>query len=318
MFADSLLALAALISLQASAMMGTSTLPLQELPVARYVAPSHPIPISKNPSSVGIEVTAKAAAVMDASSGQFLFAKDVDAKYPIASMTKLMTAMVFLESSPNLEEEIITSPEDRSSDGKQIFLPEERFTKREVLQALLIGSVNEAGNTIARTAPGGTEAFVRRMNEKGKELGLRATFTDPTGLSPGNRASVRDVAIMMKTALSSDEIRSITTRSSITIVGRESKRAYVIKSTNLLLGTYLNKAPYQIIGGKTGSLPQAGFCLVQDTRSKEGGEVITVVMGSENHFARFEDAKVLTAWAFENYTWPTKQAAYIQLAGSKR
>lgn len=317
MFADSLLALAALISLQSSTITGTSTLALQELPVARYVAPSQPIPVSKNPDSVGIEVTAKAAAVMDAASGQFLFGKDIDTKYPIASMTKLMTAMVFLEQNPNLDQEIVMSPEDRSSDGKQIFLPEERLTKRELLQALLIGSVNEAGNAIARLAPGGTEAFIAQMNAKAKSLGLRATFEDPTGLSSGNRATVRDVATMMKTALSSEQIRSITTRSSITIVGRVSKKPYLIKSTNLLLGTYLNKAPYEIVGGKTGSLPEAGFCLVQDTRRNQGGEVITVVMGSENHFSRFEDAKVLTAWAFENYTWPTKQAAYKQLVASR-
>ncbi len=317
MLADSFLALAAFLTLQASAIPGQPVLPLQELPVARYVAPSQPIPIAKNPASVGMEVTARSAAVMDVASGNILFAKDMDTRYPIASMTKLMTAMIFLDNNHDLSEEVTVLEEDKSSDGKQIFAPDERLTKKELLQALLIGSVNEAGNTMARVT-GGTEQFVKQMNAKSKEMGLRATFTDPTGLSFGNRASSREVATLLKTALGYEGIRAMTTRASITLVGHATKKPYLIKSTNLLLGTYLNKSPYQILGGKTGSLPEAGFCLVLDTRHDQGGEVITVVMGSENHFSRFEDAKVLTAWAFENFIWPSKQAAYFQLAESKR
>ncbi len=317
MFADSFLALAAFLSLQTFVPATTVGLPLQELPIARYAPPSEPVPVSRNPNNIGVEVTARAAVVLDVLSGQLLFGKDVETRYPIASMTKLMTAMVFLDTHPTLSDEVMLVEEDGSADGKQVFLSSERLSKRELLQALLIGSVNEAGNTLARVSLG-REAFLKRMNAKARELGLRATFADPTGLSSLNQASSHDVALMLKAALRYEEIRTITSRPSVTVVGRVSKKPYLIKSTNQLLGTFLNKAPYHILGGKTGSLPEAGYCLVQDTRREQGGEIITVVMGSENHFARFDDAKILTAWAFEHFIWPNRQTAYMPSAGSKK
>ncbi len=314
MLAESFITLTAFLSIQAPAYQDPrdAVAAINSLPVAKYVANAPSGPLKVRTESIGVDVTARAAVVLDVASGRTLFEKDEQVAYPIASLTKLMTAMAFLDSRPNLAEQVSILSEDDPREGRNIFMTGERFTKKELLQALLVGSVNTAGNVIARTT-GGREVFVRRMNEKARQLHLqRATFVEPTGLDARNQATAHDVALILRAALSYPEIREITEHSSITLPGRVSGRPYEIDSTNLLLGSFLNKAPYRIVAAKTGSLPEAGYCLAQVTR-RDGNEVITVVLGSTNHFVRFQDAKSLTYWAFQTYAWPTSvvQAAAV-------
>lgn len=309
MFAESFITLSALLSLQGGQYQEVppQPVPLNRLPVSRYVPAQVPLPIKAEKESVGVDVTARGAAVMDVASGELLFEKNADEAYPIASLSKLMTAMTFLDTKPNLKEEVIVTAEDDPHEGKTVFFAGERFTKQELFDALLIGSVNTAGNTLARTTGAGREEFVRRMNRKAQELGLsQASFFEPTGLDARNKASARDVAIMLRAALSYPEIRETTEKNHLSLVGRATKKPYEIDSTNLLLGSFLNKPPYQVIAAKTGSLPEAKFCLAQVTRHQDGGEVIAVVLGSDDHFSRFQDAKALTYWAFQTYKWPAK------------
>jgi D-alanyl-D-alanine endopeptidase (penicillin-binding protein 7) len=119
------------------------------------------------------------------------------------------------------------------------------------------------------------------MNAKAQILGMRqAHFDDPTGLDSNNQASAHDVALALRAALHYPEIREITKISKIQLIGRATAKPYLIDSTNLLLGSFLNRDPYRIVAGKTGSLPEAGFCLAQATEDKGGHEVIVVVLGS--------------------------------------
>lgn len=287
----------------------TPILALNELPVAKYAAPATQGPTKKTADSFGIDVSARAAAVIDVSSGVVLFEKNAEAAYPIASLTKLMTAMTFLDTKPDLNAEVTVTKEDENTEGAAVFNGGERLSKRELLQALLVGSVNTAANTLARST-GDTDAFLRAMNRKAKSLKMvHATYFDPSGLDPRNQASAKDVAIALRAALSYPEIRSATERSNVSFKGRATGKPYTIQSTNLLLGSFLNKAPFRIVAGKTGSLPEAGFCMAQATRNREGNEVIAVVLGSGNHFARFQDTKALTAWAFDTYEWPRRATA---------
>lgn len=315
MLAESFIALTAFLSVQAPSYQDPrdAVAAFNALPVARYVADASVGPVKVRTESIGVDVTARAAVVLDVASGRALFEKDEQTAYPIASLTKLMTAMTFLDTHPNLDEEVEVLASDDPHEGRTVFPAGERFTKGELLQALLVGSVNTAGNVLARTT-GGREAFVKQMNQKAHRLHLqRATFVEPTGLDPRNQATAHDVALMLRAALSYPEIREITEHTVITLPGRVSGRPYNIDSTNLLLGSFLNKAPYHIIAAKTGSLPEAGFCLAQVTRFNTN-EVITVVLGSANHFERFQDAKSLTYWAFQTYAWPTNtvQAAMVR------
>jgi D-alanyl-D-alanine endopeptidase (penicillin-binding protein 7) len=280
------------------------------LPTAKYVDMLPGEPIKKNETSYGIETSAKSAIVIDAGTGKVLFENDADKKMPMASLTKLMTVMVFLDQTPNLDEEVTIQPKDEPEENiKSMLEPGDKFTKRELLQVLLVASSNQAGNALARSSMDPDE-FVRLMNKKAKELNLKNTqFTDPTGYDPKNVSTAKDVAMMMREAAKYPEVQSVTPQNQTQIKGRVTKRTYLFKSTNLLLTSFLNKAPYQVTAGKTGTLPEAGFCFAQTTKNKEGNAVISVVLGSDNHFSRFQDVKGMTYWAFENYEWPKKTVA---------
>jgi D-alanyl-D-alanine carboxypeptidase len=115
-------------------------------------------------------------------------------------------------------------------------------------------------------------------------------------------ASALDVARMLRSALAYPEIREAT-QSAVYLLKTTAGRVIEIEPTNQLLTSYLNKDPYRVILGKTGSLPEAGFCLGMVTRKAEGQQVISVVLGSDTHPSRFQDVKALTAWAFEAFAW---------------
>ncbi len=305
MFAESFLTLASVLTFREARFSPAKLVTTQSLPVAHYVSGPLP-PIKKDENSFGVQTTAHAAMVLDVASGEVLYEKDAETVYPIASLTKLITAMTLVDYKLNMEELITITKEDDPKEGRTVFAEGEQFTRGELLRALLIGSVNVAGNALARTSGGGP-AFVVAMNARAQKLGMaQAHFSDPTGLDRQNQASAHDVAFALRTALGYPEIREITKTEKITLLEHRTNKPYVIKSTNLLLESFLNQDPYQIIAGKTGSLPEAGFCLAQATRNKAGREVIVVVLGSENHFARFQDAKALTYWTFQSFVWPEK------------
>lgn len=305
MFSEALISLVGLLTVH-GARAQAPILTLNDLPIAKYVAPAAPTPIKKNMDSLGMAVTARSAAVIDVSSGAVLFEKDADGAYPVASLTKLLTAMVFLDMEPDYRGQITITPQDQTTEGALVFVDNERLTKRDALRALLVGSVNAAANALARST-GDYDAFIRAMNEKARTLGLRqSSFSDPVGLGRDNRASALDMAQALRAALNYTEIRQASELNKITVKGLATNRNYQIQSTNLLLQSFLNKKPFRVVAAKTGSLPEAGYCLAQATRNELGNEVIVVVLGSDNHFSRFQDAKALTAWAFDNFEWPQK------------
>jgi len=287
---------------------------LNGLPVAKYVAVTNEAPLKRNETSLGIDVDARSALVMDVASGQTLYEKDSHTAYPIASLSKIIAAMVFLDDKPDLDAPVTILFEDDGTAGKTVIPMRETLNKRELLQALLIGSVNEAANALARTS-GGREAFVEAMNRKARSIGMEhAVFYDPSGLDSRNKASARDVALALRAALNYPAIREVTEKSGVTLAGRSLNRSYQIKTTNLLLSSDLNRKPYHIIAAKTGTLPEAGFCMAQATRDEAGHEVIAVVLGGGTHYTRFQDVKALTYWSFENFEWRGKQSRRTTLA----
>lgn len=306
MTAETMIALLGSLALQSAR--HTPSAGLNGLPVAKYVAVTNEAPVKKNQATLGIDVDAKAAVVMDVASGQMLYEKDSHVAVPIASLSKLITAMVFLDGKPDFNSQITFTPADVASEGKTVIPTGEVMTKQEVLQALLIGSVNEAANVLARTS-GGREGFVAAMNRKARSIGMEhAVFYDPSGLDARNKASARDIALALRAALSYPELRETTETSSVTIASRTSNRKYKIQTTNLLLASDLNRAPYHIVAAKTGTLPEAGFCMAQATKDQNGHEVIAVILGGASHFSRFQDVKALTYWTFQNFEWSGKQA----------
>ena len=300
---NSLVAILASIALQANPSPQSIPLHINPLPMAG-VAVARPMkPEKKHFESLGVETTASSAIVVDVGSGSVLYAKSAEVPHPVASLTKLMTAMVILDQGLHGEESLTIAQSDFDPLGRRYVEAAESMKRIDAFRAMLVGSVNELANAFARTSPGGGESFIDAMNAKAKSLGMKGSkFVDSSGIEPKNVASATDIARMLRSAVAYPEIREMT--GSVAFDLRTSGGRLVnIKPTNNLLTSYLNKDPYKIMVGKTGSLPEAGYCLGTVTRHPDGQEVIAVVLGSNNHFSRFQEVKSLTSWAFETYAW---------------
>jgi len=274
---------------------GSDAMQTQSIPAA---------PTKTDPNNVGVNVTAASAIIADVGSGTVLYAKNAKIAHPIASLSKILTAMVVIDTGLHPEDQLtVNQSAVEYGDGSTYIKGGESLPRGIALKVMLSQSVNELANAFADAYPGGRPAFVAAMNAKAKQLGMAsASFADPSGLSPHNVASALDVASMLRSASAYPEIRDASQTATFafqTAQGRNVKTA----STNLLISSYLNKDPYSIVVAKTGSLPEAGFCLGQITRGKDGHEVVSVALGSTDHFSRFQDVKALTGWAFDSYKW---------------
>jgi D-alanyl-D-alanine endopeptidase (penicillin-binding protein 7) len=274
------------------------------LPVSRPAISN--TPVKRNLSSLGIDISAPSAIVMDADTGAVLFEKNADAVLPIASLTKLVSAMTYLDTKPDFATNVNIEPADHVSVGRTILPASERFTAADVFEGMLVGSVNESAKALARTSLG-TEAFVKKMNEKAREIGMKhATFVDASGEDTRNTATARDVALALRAAAAYPEIPEAMAHGSVTLHGVQ--KPYLIKTTNLLWSSELNSEPYKIVAAKTGTLPEAGHCYALMTEGENGQRLLVVLLGGETHYSRFQDVKALTYWAFENYEWPRREA----------
>jgi D-alanyl-D-alanine endopeptidase (penicillin-binding protein 7) len=261
-------------------------------------------PKKTDPESLGVITTASSAIVVDNNSKMVLFEKNADELRSIGSLTKLMTAIVFLESNPNLEEKASVTAEDVRLGGRDHLYVNDYITVRQMLEASLIGSDNPATMSLARLSGLSVDEFVSKMNEFAKAFNMNSTkFVDQTGLNSRNISTAREIAILLAHALEYSEISSITSKNKSEFLS-ESGRHYSIQSTNALLESYLNEQPFSIVGGKTGFLPTAGYCLGLKVNDGSGHSVLSVVLGSDTQNSRFQEVKGLTQWAFDVYSWP--------------
>lgn len=269
-------------------------------PVAKDVARA---PKKIHPESVGVVTAATTALVEDAASGAILYEKNVDEARSIGSMTKLMTAMVFLSGNPDLNASAVIEIGDLREGGRQHLPTGKTITIKDLLLASLISSDNTATAALARLSDLSEDNFVARMNEKAAEIGMvETTFADPTGLSPENRSTAPDLVAMLRAALQNEDIRFATEQAVATITDTE-ENTYQLENTNELLTGFINQDPYKIVGGKTGYLPEAGYCLGVEARKDGGKNIFVVVLGSDSVAGRLRDIKALTVWAYNTYEW---------------
>ena len=233
-----------------------------------------------------------AVLVKDQSSGAVIFEKNSQAILPIASITKLMTAMVSLDAQPNLLETLTISSEDvdllkgtssRLRVGAQM-------TREEMLRIALMSSENRAASSLSRHYPGGREAFVAAMNRKAKDLDLGDTrFEDPTGLTKANVSSPRDLAKMVDAAYQYPLIREFSTSASgeVTVSGRTMQ----YNNTNSLV----KNSAWEIGLSKTGYIAEAGKCLVMQAWMNQK-PVIIVLLDSWGKLTRAADANRIKRW----------------------
>ncbi len=232
------------------------------------------------------------AMVTDARSGDVLLRKNAGAVLPIASITKVMTAMVVLDAQQSLDEVLSISKADidRAKGTSSRLSPGVQLKRREMLQLALMSSENRAANALGRHYPGGLPAFVNAMNMKAKALGMGDTrFVEPTGLSSGNVSTARDLSVMVRQAGNYSLIREMSTASSLTVLAGRQQMSFF--NTNRLI----HSNQWSIGLQKTGYISEAGNCLVMQTLI-DGRPMIVVLLDAAGKLSRFGDAQRIRDW----------------------
>jgi D-alanyl-D-alanine endopeptidase (penicillin-binding protein 7) len=233
------------------------------------------------------------ALIYDERGQRALYTKNADTVAPIASISKLMTAMVVLDAQLPMDEDIRISTQDMDTlkGTHSRMRPGMTLTRGELLKLALMASENRGAAALARTYPGGTEAAVAKMNAKARELGMKDThFLDPTGLNSGNVSTAQDLVKMVLAAQAYEPIHKATTSSSHTVepVGY---RPMLYKNTNPLV----RNASWDIGVSKTGYINEAGRCLVMQATIKHH-PVVIVLLDSSGKRTRVGDANRIKKW----------------------
>jgi D-alanyl-D-alanine endopeptidase (penicillin-binding protein 7) len=237
------------------------------------------------------DVRAAAAIVFDPATGQVLYEENSQDKRSIASITKVMTALVYLEDNPDLNQELAIERSDVYAASTTYLKAGDRLTAGELLHLLLIPSDNAAARALARSSHGGYAAFIERMNEKAIELGLQNTsFADPSGLNANNLSSAFDLSHLITFASSDERIASIMRTANYTVT--TNRRQIQIHSTNHILLA----GDVEVMGGKTGFISKSGYCLASLLRLPQGNPVAVVVLGARSNNGRFWETRHLFSW----------------------
>ena len=238
------------------------------------------------------DIRAEAAIIYDPSTGQVLWAEKAYDQRSIASITKVMTAVCFLETNPDLAQEVFIDLADVRGANTTYLRAYEKVSVQNLLHLLLIASDNAAARTLARVSSLGSQGFVTRMNAKAAELELTSThYADPSGLRPENVSSAYDMARLITFAGADELISSIMRTQEYAF--RTSRRSLRIQSTNQLL-----RLPnLDVRSGKTGFISQAGYCLATLLRLPDLNQTVAVVvLGAKSNAERFWDTRHLFNW----------------------
>lgn len=290
----------------------TNEVSIAVLPAARMKP--HPVKLDQ---ALGPDLQVKSAIVMDETSGQILFQKNEGAQLPIASITKLMTALVADEHITDWNEIHEMQYSETSLTGATFLAaPGDRFTKGDILKTAMVASANSAAKALSHSTDMSEEEFVQAMNDKAQFLNMTQThFVEPTGLSANNVSSVRDLAVLMRVVAGRENILDALGLKTHSMKRRgtppepteenphpeapEEGDTITVKTTDRLIK---NDDPY-VIAGKTGFTYEAGHCLVTLATNAEGHRIITVVLGGPDEDIRFEETQDIIQWTYEHYAW---------------
>jgi D-alanyl-D-alanine endopeptidase (penicillin-binding protein 7) len=237
------------------------------------------------------DIRAAAAIIFNPANGQVLWQENAQDQRSIASITKVMTTVVFLEDNPDLDQVITVERGDVYAASTTYLKANDRLKLSDVLHLTLIASDNAAARVLARVSHGGTASFVERMNEKALELGLETTtFADPSGLNPANMSSAYDLSRLISFAAADERIAPIMRTPTYSF--QTDRRTISIHSTNrLVMGGDID-----VLGGKTGFISKAGYCLATLLRLPTGNQVAVVVLGARSNPGRFWETRHLFNW----------------------
>jgi len=277
--------------LVASCVLAGNAISAQQAAIERRLGPS----IATKAGAPNLKSTS--ALVLDQSGQRVLYAKNVDWVVPIASLTKLMTALVVLDSGLPLDEPITISKDDR--DGlkgtRSRLAVGMAVTRDDLLRLALMASENRAAAALARAYPGGTSAFVAAMNQKAVKLGMwHSRFVDGTGLSNGNVSNAQDLSRLVGAAHQHPLIREYTTDTQYTVRLANGRKMQFSNSNRLV-----RNSGWDIGLSKTGYISEAGRCLVMQAQIA-ATPVIIVLLDSWGHLTRLADANRIKKWIESN------------------
>lgn len=280
-----------LLALVAGCVLAGNAISAQQAAIEQRLGPS----IAAKVGALNLKSTS--ALVLDQSGQRVLYAKNVDWVVPIASITKLMTALVVLDSGLPLDEPITISKEDR--DGlkgtRSRLAVGMTVTRDDLLRLALMASENRAAAALARAYAGGTPAFVAAMNQKAAELGMwHSRFVDGTGLSNGNVSNAQDLSRLVGAAHRHALIREYTTGSEYTVRLANGRKMQFSNSNRLV-----RNSGWEIGLSKTGYISEAGRCLVMQAQIG-ATPVIIVLLDSWGHLTRLADANRIKKWIESN------------------
>lgn len=274
-------AVALAVALAAPVPATASTLPTDI--VAGYMLRSGRIPAGEAP---GI---AAAGGILETADGTVLWSRQGDIERPMASTTKLMTALVALKKGDL--DKVVTVSEKASAQPTAGLRPGQRFTERQLMALMLVHSANDAAWALGEGVAGDMPKFVKMMNDQAAALGLKYThFANPHGLdAPGHFSTPANLATLARTVMAYPEFREITSQSSVTVPGTDT-----FSTTDRLLGNYAG-----LEAGKTGYTDGAGYCFV-GVAKRNGISLIAVVLNTDSTEARFSQTARLLDWGFEH------------------
>jgi D-alanyl-D-alanine endopeptidase (penicillin-binding protein 7) len=250
------------------------------------------------------DVRAEAAIIYDPRTGEVLWEENSQSQRSIASITKVMTAAVVMDSEPDLTRQVTIDRVDVRRASTTYLRTNDKVTLDDLLHLLLIASDIAAARALARVSRFGPAGFIDRMNEKASDLGLTSTrYADSSGLLSDNVSSAYDIARLIAYASSDERISSIMRKDVYSV--RTPRRTMTFRNTNRLL----RRENVDVMAGKTGFIRKAGYCLATLLRLPQSGqEIAVVVLGARSNLGRFNEAQNLFNW------FSTKAAALFATA----
>jgi len=262
----------------------------------------------KKPDSVelGVKITSNNFIVVEPSSGFVIYEKNSREARPIASLTKLMTALVFLKHQISWDKEIIMEANDFRPGAKPVLLLGDKVKVKDLFYAMLVASSNEASYALARSTGLSGEEFAKEMNLMARLLSMKDSyFVEPSGLSDDNKASAEDVVKLIRASFAHSEIRKAGSlkQYQASVLGTDIIRT--MESTDKILKEDfgIRDISYKIEAGKTGFTNSAGYCFASQIKDSQNRRLLVVVLNSSSIYERFNDTKSLAYWVFNNYLW---------------
>ncbi|MBP7992066.1 MAG: D-alanyl-D-alanine carboxypeptidase [Candidatus Magasanikbacteria bacterium] len=246
------------------------------------------------------DFTGRNIVVRDSGTGKMLYGKAAYDPWPMASVTKLLSALVLLDAPINFASTTVAAVDGAPDNDVAIGAT---YYVKDLWNAGLISSSNRAVLSLADSTGLTREEFVGRMNEKARQLGMTGTkVVEPTGLDARNQSTAADIAVLLAEALRKPEILEsvrVTTYNLADVNGRYGKQ---IKTTDWLLSGAISNFGLELVGGKTGYIPESGYNFAAETVSSTN-HVVVVVLGARSIDARFTEARRAAEWAYQNFTW---------------